>query len=239
MQLLDLTLDTPAENLALDEALLESAESGAGPGCLLRLWECPVPAVVVGRSSRAREEVELEACLRRGVPVLRRTSGGAAVVIGPGCLMYSVVLDYASHSPLRMIGQAHRHVLGIIAAAFEPLLPGVELAGTSDLSLAGRKFSGNSLRCKRDHLLYHGTLLYDFPIELLTACLRMPPRQPDYRAQRLHEAFVANLPLDDAALRRALIGAWSANTPANKWPEALTRQLAADRYTRDEWTFQR
>jgi lipoate-protein ligase A len=239
MHLLDLTLDTPAENLALDEALLESAELGAGPGRVLRLWEPATPAVVVGRSSRVDEEVDLEACRLRDVPVLRRASGGAAVVIGPGCLMYSVVLAYRDDPSLRMISQAHRHALGVVAGAVRSLLPGVELAGTSDLALAGRKFSGNSLRCKREHLLYHGTLLYDFPLELIAACLKQPPRQPEYRAGRGHEAFIANLPLRGAALRCALIAAWEASPSTDAWPEALTRGLVVDRYARAEWTFQR
>ena len=94
MKLLDLTLPSPAENLALDEALLEAAEAGELAGDVLRLWEMPQPAVIVGRSSRLAEEVDAPAVRAAQVPVLRRASGGAAVVVGPGCLMYSVVLRY-------------------------------------------------------------------------------------------------------------------------------------------------
>ena len=48
------------------------------------------------------------------IPVLRRASGGAAIVAGPGCLMYSVVLRYAGREHLRLLDEVHRHVLGII-----------------------------------------------------------------------------------------------------------------------------
>ena len=239
MHLLDLTLDTPAENLALDEALLEAAESGEGPGSVLRLWESPAAAVIVGRSSRVDEEVDRAACAQRGIPILRRTSGGAAVAIGPGCLMHSVVLSCREHPPLRMIGEAHRHVLGVVASALRTLMPEVEPAGTSDLALGGRKFSGNSLRLKRDHLLYHGTLLYAFPLDLIAACLKSPPRQPDYRARREHLDFVMNAPAAPESLRAALVEAWHAKQPHFDWPESLTRRLAEDRYTRDEWHLQR
>jgi lipoate-protein ligase A len=92
MKLLDLTLLAPAENLALDEALLEAAETGELNDDVLRLWEFPAPAIVVGRSSRVAEEIHQEAARAAGIPVLRRASGGAAIVAGPGCLMYSVVL---------------------------------------------------------------------------------------------------------------------------------------------------
>lgn len=239
MHLLDLTLDTPAGNLALDEALLETAEAGQGPEQVLRLWESSATAVIVGRSSRVEEEVDRAECARRNISVLRRTSGGAAVVIGPGCLMYSVVLSCREHSPLRMIDEAHRHVLEVAARAVGTLLPDVVPAGTSDLAIGGRKFSGNSLRLKRDHLLYHGTLLYAFPLDVIAACLRSPPRQPEYRAGRGHGEFVMNLPVDGEKLRSALIEAWGADQSLVDWPASLAQRLTAERYTRDAWNFQR
>jgi lipoate-protein ligase A len=138
-----------------------------------------------------------------------------------------------------MIGEAHRHVLGLVARALRTLLPQVDAAGTSDLAIKGRKFSGNSLRLKRDHLLYHGTLLYDFPLEAIAGCLKSPPRQPEYRAGRSHGEFVMNLPLDAAELRSALIETWHAESKQQAWPESRTRRLVAGRYAREEWNLQR
>ena len=230
MRYLDLTLPTPAENLALDEALLDEAE---GAGCAvetLRLGEPERPMVVVGRSSRAGVEVHLDFCRREGIPVLRRASGGAAVVSGPGCLMYGLVLSYRLHPALRAVDQAHRFVLEKIASALRTLVPEVACRGTSDLALGELKFSGNSMRVKRDHLLYHGTLLYAFPLELIEACLAMPPRQPDYRNGRSHGVFVANLPLAAPAIRQALLTAWDAAEPRPDWPRAATARLAAEKY---------
>ena len=71
-----------------------------------------------------------------------------------------------------------------------------------------RKFSGNSLRMKRTHLLYHGTLLYDFDLGLIEKCLRMPPRQPDYRNARPHGDFVMNVPATRQQLADAVIAAF-------------------------------
>ena len=119
MKLLDLTLDSPAENLALDEALLELAEAGQSDDDVLRLWESPQTAVVIGRSSRIRDEVDVTACAKDSIPVLRRCSGGTSVVIGPGCLMYAVVLSYERHPDLRMVDMAHGYVLGKVAAAVD------------------------------------------------------------------------------------------------------------------------
>lgn len=238
MRYLDLTLPTAAENLALDEALLEQAESAGRPTEVLRVWEATAPMVVVGRSSRIGVEVRPDACRDEGLAVLRRISGGATIVTGPGCLMYALVLCRHTRPQLRTVEQIHRSVLNTLAEAFEPLAPGVRCRGISDLAIGDLKFSGNSLRIRRRHLLYHGTLLYDFPLELIDRCLSMPPRQPDYRDGREHDRFVTNLPLSSSAIRRALTAAFDATAARDDWPRELTAQLAAEKYGRREWNEQ-
>lgn len=235
MHLLELTCPRLEENLALDEALLEDAERSPGPKQWLRIWESPEPAVVIGRASRVADEVNLEACLAQGVPVGRRCSGGAAVVLGRGCLMYAVVLDCRLRPELRAVDVAHRFVLSRNAEALRRRVPGVRCQGISDLTLDGRKFSGNSLRVKRDHLLYHGSLLYDFPLDAIEGLLRAPPRQPAYRAGRPHGQFVRNLALSAEAIRDALLEAWQPDGPAADWPVQRVQELAETKYARREW----
>jgi lipoate---protein ligase len=229
MDYLDLTLEDAAENLALDEALLDEAEAAGEPREVLRLWEPRQAMVVVGRSSKVESEVRLDECGRRGIPVLRRVSGGAAIVTGPGCLMYALVLSYRRRPELRAVDEAHQFVLGRTAAALAALVPGVHCRGTSDLAVGEGKFSGNSMRARREHFLYHGTLLYDFPLALVGDCLALPPRQPGYRRQRPHGEFIMNLPSSARAMPAALVEAWQAHRTRADWPEALTRQLAIGR----------
>jgi lipoate-protein ligase A len=234
MQRLDLTLDSAAANVALDEALVEEAEGAGEPRELLRLWEPEHPMVVIGRSSRA-EEVQLDFCRERRIPVLRRTSGGAAIVSGPGCLMYAVMLSYELRPELRGVDATHRFVLETVAGALAKCVPGVRRQGTSDLVVGNRKFSGNSVRCKRQHVLYHGTLLYDFPLDLIGDCLGVAPRQPVYRAGREHRAFVANLPLSADELRTVLAEAWRAQAVTTEWPAERVERLLSEKYTQPEW----
>ena len=239
-----LTLPTPAENLALDEALLELAEEEGPQAEFVRVWESTEPMVVVGRASRINQEVHLSACDARGIPVLRRSSGGAAIVAGPGCLMYAVVLSYEQRPELKDIRRAHAHVLGRIAETLNSRLVGsghITTAGTSDLALAEtaeatpRKFSGNSLRAKRTHLLYHGTLLYGFDLSQIATCLRMPPRQPEYRAKRHHTEFVTNLPVGQEILAEAILAAWPTSADVTNWPEQQVRKLVAERFSQESW----
>ena len=90
MKWLDHTLATPAENLACDEALLDLCEEAGVE--ILRFWESRQIFVVVGYGNRVASEVNVEECRRRGVPILRRCSGGGTVVQGPGCLNYNLTL---------------------------------------------------------------------------------------------------------------------------------------------------
>jgi lipoate-protein ligase A len=235
MYQLRLTLPTPAENVALDEALLEAGEAGLLAGGVLRLWESPDYFVVLGRSSDPQIEVNRDACRRQGVPVLRRASGGGTVLAGPGCLMYAVVVDFRELPHLRAVDAAHRHVLERIAAALAPQVPGIAHAGISDLVLEAKnspplKISGNALRIKREHFLYHGTLLYNFDLDRIGQLLATPTRVPNYREQRNHDEFVANLPLSRDAIENALLQAWNATEPLTNWPSDRTAELAAAKY---------
>lgn len=239
MKLLKLTLETPAANLALDEALLEVAEGSEGNAEVLRLWESPQDFVVLGRSSDLEQEVRLETCRQENVPVYRRNSGGGVVTVGPGSLMYAVVLE-ADRLPagtaesLVNIDLAHEYVLARTAAAIGGVLPDEHLAraGTSDLVLElptgeQKKFSGNSLRIRRHHFLYHGTLLYNYDLTKLTRWLGKPKRVPAYREERAHEEFVINLSATRIALEAALTTAWNAEMTPAQWPRERTHQLAS------------
>ena len=226
---------TPQENLALDEALLDEAEAGGSGHETLRLWEPEQTFVVVGRSSHIAQEVDLAACRRDSVPVLRRASGGAAIVAGRGCLMYAVVLSHESRSRAafgrRGPSPRARHAGWRVG----PVSAGIARRGVSDLAVGERKFSGDGLRVKRTHLLYHGTLLYDFPLEAIGRYLIEPPRQPEYRHRRPHAAFVTNLPASRQALEWAVIEAWDANEERQDWPAGRVAELVAEKYACETW----
>jgi len=235
MRYLELTLPTAAENVALDEALLEEAEAAGRPMETLRVWEPAEPMVVVGRSSRIALEVRVDACRQAGVPIVRRPSGGAAIVTGPGCLMYALILSHRSRRELHQVDRAHQFVLERLAGALQAMKGDVRCRGISDLAMGDAKFSGNSIRRKRTHLLYHGTLLCNFSLELIDRYLRMPPRQPEYRRGRRHTEFVANLGLEPAEVRRVIRAAWEAVDPCTQWPRARTAQLVVGRYGQRRW----
>jgi lipoate-protein ligase A len=238
MQILDLTLPTLADNLALDEALLLEADAGRG-GEVLRFWSWAEPAVVLGAGCRLAEDVDEPACRADGVPILRRASGGGTVLQGAGCLSFSLVLAYAREPILNDIRGSYNCILGRIGEALADLLPEIEHAGTSDLAAGGRKFSGNAQQRKRSHLLHHGTLLYAFDLGQVGRYLRLPARQPDYRGGRDHDRFLMNLRASPEELRRRLCAAWAADAHRADWPAETVRRLVEEKYSRAEWTQRR
>jgi lipoate-protein ligase A len=202
-------LSTVEEYLAAEESLLRSVNDGTAPGTLL-IWESPTIAVIAGRSNVIDAEVDVAACAADGVPVLRRVSGGGAVVIGPGCLCYALVLPIEESHRRRGVSAVTADIMQRLAEGLSDEERRIEVRGISDLVSHGRKFSGNSQRWLRNALLHHGTVLYDFDLALVTRYLRPPSRQPDYREQRSHAEFVANLAMAREAIAQCFLAGWNA-----------------------------
>ena len=236
MQLLKLTLPSPAENLALDEALIESAERTEDHPEVLRLWEPAENFVVIGRSSSFSGEVNHDYCTENNIPVFRRVTGGASIVTGPGCLMYGVLLDYRRRPELRMLDQAHQFVMNKMADAVRSLDIATEVEGICDLTINHRKVSGNSLRCKRNWMFYHGTMICDFDRSLIGKCLDWPKRTPDYRKDRPHDDFVGSIPTTTRKLGDAIRRQWGTDAMLGQWPQEETARLAAEKYASKNWS---
>ena len=238
ISLTSVTFDTLDENLALDEALLLSAEAGES-GEVLRFWEWPKYAVVLGAGGSIAIDLNEDACRADGVPIHRRASGGGTVLLGRGCLLFSLVLSYARAAELRDVNASYRWILRRICDALRPIAM-IEHAGTSDLAVAGRKVSGNAQQRKARNLLHHGSLLYDFDLRQVSTYLKQPEREPAYREAREHAEFVTNLGCTADELMRLIGNAFDA-VPANINAAATERvpSLIAERYSQTEWVRRR
>ena len=201
MRLIDSCPPDPQRNIALDASLFQELEEG-GRHETLRFWETRQPAVVIGSFGASGREIDERACLADGVPVIRRLSGGGAVVVGPGCFNYSLLLSLDARPELRHVSRSYHAILGVIVQALA--VPGLQVEGISDLAVGGRKVSGNAQRRGRRALLHHGTFLYAFDVSIMERYLKEPVRQPAYRAGRRHAAFVTNALVGPAAITAAL-----------------------------------
>jgi lipoate-protein ligase A len=238
MKYLDLTFSDPAADLACDEALLRLWENAEEEG-VLRIWEPETYFVVLGYSNKVASEVYVDTCAVEGIPIFRRCSGGGAVLQGPGCLNYALVWKAREGADnLTDLGESYRFVLERHRGLFERLTQeAVEIQGTSDLAINGRKFSGNSQHRKRRAILLHGSFLLHLDTALVEKCLRLPARQPAYRTGRPHRDFVKNLFIDPERTRQHLRGEWAARDWLADPPFGMIEALVRERYSRAEWNF--
>jgi lipoate-protein ligase A len=244
MQILDLTLPTPAENLACDEALLDRCEAGNGGETLL-FWEPREIFVVVGYANKIATEVNVAACEAKKIPIFRRCSGGGTVVQMPGGLNYSLILQITENGPTRSISSANEFIMEKNRAAIETVFKSeignrkseILVRGHTDLCLGDLKFAGNSQRRRKHFLLFHGTLLLDCDLGLVGELLPMPSLQPDYRASRSHLDFVTNVNLPAEKVKAALVKEWNATEELKSPPLEEISKLAREKYAMREWNF--
>lgn len=162
-----------AEHMARDLAVLDSVASGGLPA--LRLYTWSRPALSLGHF-QDEGEVDQEACRRLGVEVVRRPTGGGALLHGSD-LTYAVALA----RPARAAGAVdalHDLFAGALVDGLRRL--GVEAAvvrhdGRSgprgpvcfgsargaDLRVGARKLCGSAQLRRRTAVLQHGSILLD------------------------------------------------------------------------------
>lgn len=204
MKVRDISFSSPAENILFDELLLILAEEGQ-EGEALRFWESPTTFIVLGRTGKPEEELIAEHVRRDNIPVLRRSSGGGTVVQGRGCLNFTFILSKERDPQLNDIRRSYQWILQRVLKVFAELGVAAEFQPTSDLALSDgkKKFSGNAQRRGRKYILHHGTILYDFPLDLISRYLAIPKDQPPYRQGRTHLDFVTNLPVRPQQIKDA------------------------------------
>lgn len=237
MRHLDLTLPSPAENLACDEALLDWREKNGGEE-ILRFWESPEPFVVVGYANKIATEVNVANCKAKQIPILRRCSGGGTVLQGRGCLNYALILRIAENTPFAGISSANKFIMERNRAAIESAISNpqsaISVSGHTDLAIGGLKFSGNSQRRHKHFLLFHGTFLLSLDLSLIGELLRMPSKQPDYRKERSHDEFLTNLNLPADKVKAALQKIWKADLSLENPPLEEIKKLAREKYSARE-----
>lgn len=165
--------------MAVDSAILEARAMGRVPPTL-RLYRWEVPTVSLGRF-QAVEQVDLEACARRGFDVVRRPTGGRGVLHDDE-LTYCIVAGTADGVP-RGVAASYRYLSAALADAYALLGVPAEVTARSrgekgagacylhatpaDLSLGAAKLSGSAQVWRDEAVLQHGcfTVTRDVAVE--------------------------------------------------------------------------
>jgi len=163
---------TAALNMGIDEAILEAVASGAREPTL-RLYAWEPRAISIGYFQSLEEEVDLDACARMGVDVVRRSTGGGAVYHAAE-LTYSIVIPEAHALLPETILESYRILCHGVIEGLGFLGLNAEFAPLNDIILDGRKISGNAQTRKRGCVLQHGTILLEVDVDAMFGLLRVP-----------------------------------------------------------------
>lgn len=169
-----------AENMARDVAILDAVVAGKAPPTL-RLYGWSPPCLTLGRH-QGDHAADEGFCRRHGIDIVRRPTGGRAV-------LHHLKLTYAVAAPLGQgplplpLQDAYRTVCSALVAAVRSFRIDAELTGGNvnislpgprttvpcfeapaggEVVVAGRKLIGSSMRARRGHILQHGAILLDW-----------------------------------------------------------------------------
>ncbi len=155
------------------------------------LWTPEFTCVVIGNGSKSELELDDETIDADGVPVYKRRTGGCSVVLTPAMWCLSCALygrkQIQSKDYFVLFNKA-------VSDAFARAgVPDLTHRGISDIAMGERKVAGTAIYRNRDLIFYHAVINLGGDIELISRYLKQPPREPDYRAGRLHKEFVSSL----------------------------------------------
>ena len=255
---------TGAHNMAVDEVLLEAAATGAPP--VLRLYGWRPPAVTLGYGQRAEREIDLAACRAAGVDVVRRVTGGRAVLHWNE-LTYSVICHEEEEGLAGTVEESHRHIAGCLAAGMRDLGVPVELergarrrrratnesalhhpcfASTArwEVTANGRKLIGSAQRRVRGALLQHGSvLLGPEHLGLVDLLAGPPPEAADLAASSTDLSACLGRPVSYGEVAGHVVEGFRRQLAVELRPQPLTaeelaraRDLERDKYGDPDFT---
>ncbi|MBI3602291.1 MAG: lipoate--protein ligase family protein [Candidatus Omnitrophica bacterium] len=227
MQIKDISFDTAQENILFDELLLQLAEKQS-TGEVLRFWESQTVFIVLGRIGKEQDDIWLDQARQDNIPVFRRTSGGGTVVQGPGCLNFTFVLNKERHADLGDLRKSYAWISAKVIDALQTCGVKAVFRPISDIALTHnqKKISGNAQHRGKHFILHHGTILYDFDLNLISRYLKIPQEIPAYRQSRSQADFVTNIHIQARPFKQALAGIFGLHL-SQEPPQPSSQELLA------------
>jgi len=171
----------PHYNLAVEEYILEHLSAGEH---VLYLY-INKHTIVIGKHQNPWRECKTELFESEGGTLARRISGGGAVYHDLGNLNFSFIVDKADYDLQKQ--------LSVIVDAVNSV--GIEATptGRNDITIDGRKFSGNAFCHKKSGAFHHGTILVSTDFSLLTKYLQVSKEKITSKGIDSVQARVVNL----------------------------------------------
>jgi lipoate---protein ligase len=224
-----------AWNMALDEVLMNSVNYYSMP--ILRIYGWQPPAVSIGYFQSMDEEVDTKRCRRMGIDVVRRITGGGAV-LHESELTYSFITNVYPKN----IMESYNLICDIVIMCVNKLGFNAKFAPLNDIIVNGKKVSGNAQTRKKDTLLHHGTILLNVNVEKMFSVLKVPSEKVKDKMINDVKGRVMGLnkPFEQLAynLKESFTEKFGAEIIVDSLTieeEENTKKLAKEKYTSDQW----
>ena len=125
-------------------------------------------AILLGKNQNVYKEVNLPYAAEQGIKIVRRLTGGGAVFTDAGNIMFTFI----SCDSRQDFADFHKFTAPILKALQALGIP-AKFSGRNDLTIHGKKFSGNAQCRYRDKVLHHGTLMYKANTDELMKALKV------------------------------------------------------------------
>ena len=236
---LDLMTTDPSYNLAMEQYVFD---------CLPRdrmyfmLWQND-NAIIVGKYQNTIAEINEEAVRERGICVVRRLSGGGAVYHDMGNLNFTFITDVGESNALDL-----KLFCEPVVRTLATLGVKAEVNGRNDITIDGKKFSGNSQYIRQGRVMHHGTIMFDSDLSVVSEALRVDPTKIQTKGIRSVRSRVTNvaehLPekVTRPEFRRILLENILKENPGEAYPLtqddlAAVEKLRAERYATWDWNY--
>ena len=174
----------PSVNLALEEYCVRNLDM-VEPFLLFYIND---PSIIIGKHQNTLEEINLPYVRENGIRVVRRISGGGAVYHDHGNLNFSFITRFEQGQMLRF----EEFTKPVIEALAE-LGVQAELGGRNDITVQGRKISGNAQFTTVRSMFSHGTLLFDSELDQVTEALNVKMDKIASKGVKSVRSRVANI----------------------------------------------
>lgn len=125
-------------------------------------------AVIIGKYQNTLAEINSSIVESRGIKVVRRLSGGGAVYHDLGNLNFTFITDAGDEDQLDL----KAFCLPVIEALGKIGVK-AEVNGRNDMTIDGKKFSGNSQYLRNGRVMHHGTILFNSDLNAISEILNV------------------------------------------------------------------